>query len=128
LALKDLRGTSKRLMDNNLEIEMAEEASTPCPNRQLEEPPSGEPTHTRTRSNFSPFIGAVPRYPTVGKTPKATSIEEALEIARNLVIQAANLAKNNPTRQTSLLDLIEVFRDFTENSRVNKKNSIILGD
>ena len=68
-------------MDNNLEIEMAEEASTPCPNRQLEEPP--RPTHTRTRSNFSPFIGAVPRYPTVGKTLKATSIEEALEIARN---------------------------------------------
>ena len=126
LASKDLRGTSKRLMDNNPEIEMAEEASTPCPNRQPEEPP--RPTHTRTRSNFSPFIGAVPRYPTVGKTPKATSIEEALEIARNLVIQAANLAENNPTRQTSLLDLVEVFRDFTENGRVNKKNSTILGD
>ena len=126
LASKDLRGTSKRLMDNNPEIEMAEEAPTPCPNRQPEEPP--RPTHTRTRSNFSPFIGAVPRYPTVGKTPKATSIEEALEIARNLVIQAANLAKNNPTRQTSLLDLVEVFRDFTENGRVNKKNSTILGD
>ena len=126
LASKDLRGTSKRLMDNNPEIEMAEEASTPCPNRQPEEPP--RPTHTRTRSNFSPFIGAVPRYPTVGKTPKATSIEEALEIAGNLVIQAANLAENNPTRQTSLLDLVEVFRDFTESGRVNKKNSAILGD
>ena len=84
LALKDLRGTSKRLMDNNLEIEMAKEASTPCPNRQLEEPP--RPTHTRTRSNFSLFIRAVLRYPTVGKTPKATSVKEALEIARNLVI------------------------------------------
>ena len=33
LASKDLRGTSKRLIYNNLEIEMAKEASTPCPNR-----------------------------------------------------------------------------------------------
>ena len=113
-------------MDNNLETKTAKEASTPCPNRQLEEPP--RPTHNRTRSNFSPFIRAVPRYPIVGKTLKATSIKEALEIARNLVIQAANLAKNNLTRQTSLLDLVEVFRDYTKNGRINKKNSTILGD
>ena len=112
-------------MDGNLEVEM-EGSSTPCPSRQPEEPTI--PTHTRTRSNFSPFIGVIPRYPLVGKTPKAASIEEALEIARNLVIQAANLAENNLTRQTSLLDLVEVFRDFTENGRVNKKNSSILGD
>ena len=103
-----------------------EGASTPCPSRQPEEP--SIPTHTRTRSNFSPFISVIPRYPLVGKTPKAASIKEALEIARNLVIQAANLAENNPTRQTSLLDLVEVFRDFTKSSRVNKKNSVILGD
>jgi hypothetical protein len=125
-ASKDLGGNSKRLMDIDQETERAEEAPTPCPNRQPEEPP--RPTHNRTRSNFSPFIGAIPRYPIVGKTPKATSIEEALEIARNLVIQAANLAENNPTRQSSLLDLVEVFRDYTENGRINKKNSAILGD
>ncbi|KAH7559020.1 hypothetical protein BM1_03957 [Bipolaris maydis] len=62
------------------------------------------------------------------RTPKATTVEEALEIARNLVIQAANLAENNPTQQTSLLDLVEVFRDYTETGRVSKKNSAILGD
>ena len=59
---------------------------------------------------------------------KVGVLEEALKIARNLVIQAANLAKNNPTQQTSLLGLVEIFRDFTENSKVNKKNSAILGD
>ena len=82
-ASKELGGQNKKLMDSNLEVEMGE-ASTPCPNRQVEEPP--RPTHARTRSNFSPFIRVTPRYPLVGKTPKATSIKEALEIARNLVI------------------------------------------
>ena len=65
------------------EIEMGE-AHTPCPTREPVEP--SRPTHNRTRSNFSPFIGVTPRYPLVGKTPKATTVEEALEIARNLVV------------------------------------------
>ena len=82
----------------------------------------------RTRSNFSPFRGATLRFSTQNRTPKATSVQEALEIARNLVIQAANLAENNPTQQTSLLDLVEVFRDYTETGRVSKKNAAILGD
>ncbi|KAH7559026.1 hypothetical protein BM1_03963 [Bipolaris maydis] len=68
------------------------------------------------------------KYREKNRTPKATTVEEALEIARNLVIQAANLAENNPTQQTSLLDLVEVFRDYTETGRVSKKNSAILGD
>ena len=87
-------------------------------------------THGRTRSNFSPFISLTLRNPfsSQNRTLKAATVEEALEIARNLVIQAANLAENNPTQQTSLLDLVEIFRDFTENGRVNKKNSAILGD
>ena len=67
-----------------MDIKGAIEAPTPYPNRQLEEP--SRPNYNRTRSNFSPFIGAIPRYPIVGKTPKATTIKEALEIARNLVI------------------------------------------
>ena len=101
-ASKEIRGVNKRVMDNNsdtapeeMEVEVMEieESSTPCPIRQ-EEPPKH--THTRTRSNLSPFVGVIPRY-YIGKTPKASSIEEALEIARNLVIQAANLAENNPT-------------------------------
>ena len=71
-------------MDIDYETEGAEEAPTPCPNRQPEEPP--RPPYNRTRSNFSPFIGAILRYPIVEKTPKATTIKKALEIARNLVI------------------------------------------
>ncbi|KAH7553336.1 hypothetical protein BM1_08309 [Bipolaris maydis] len=88
------------------------------------------PTHTRTRSNFSPFIGSTLRNPfaSQNKTPKATTVEEALEIARNLVVQAASLAESNPSQQTSLLDLVEVFRDYTETGRVSRKNAAILGD
>lgn len=82
----------------------------------------------RTRSNFSPFRGATLRFSTQSRTPKAISVQEALEIARNLVVQAANLAENNPSQQTSLLDLVEVFRDYTETGRVSKKNAVILGD
>ncbi|KAH7548755.1 hypothetical protein BM1_10921 [Bipolaris maydis] len=83
---------------------------------------SPEKTRTHRRSTLrNPFSSQ-------NRTPKATTVEEALEIARNLVIQAANLAENNPTQQTSLLDLVEVFRDYTETGRVSKKNSAILGD
>ena len=85
----------------------------------------------KRRANFSPFVGSTLRGPftsTQNRTLKASSVQEALKIARNLVVQAANLAENNPTQQTSLLDLVEVFRDYTENGRVNKKNSAILGD
>ena len=125
-ASKDLEGENRR--SRTMEPSQEEmEISTPCPPRENPTEPL-RPTHTRTRSNFSPFIRTIPRYLIVGKTLKATSVEEALEIARNLVIQAANLAENNPTQQTSLLDLVEVFRDYTKTSRVNKKNSAILGD
>ena len=99
----------------------------PPKKRQADFSPEAIQPSTRTRCNFSPFKGATLRNP-FNRTPKATSVQEALEMARNLVIQATNLAENNPTEQTSLLDLVEVFRDYTETGRVNKKNSAILGD
>lgn len=99
----------------------------PQKKRQPDFSPEAIQPSTRTRCNFSPFKGATLRNP-FNRTPKATSVQEALEMARNPVIQAANLTENNPTEQTSLLDLVEVFRDYTETGRVNKKNSAILGD
>ena len=56
--------------------------------RQANFSPEKTRTHGRTRSNFSPFIGSTLRNPfaSQNRTPKATTIEEALEIARNLVI------------------------------------------
>ena len=57
--------------------------------------------------------------PASTRTPAAQSVSEALQIARNLVVQAANMATSH-TQQSQLLDLIEVFRDFTEQGRINK--------
>ncbi|KAF2726661.1 hypothetical protein EJ04DRAFT_571066 [Polyplosphaeria fusca] len=51
--------------------------------------------------------------PSSTKTPLANTAKEALQIAQNLVVQACNLT-TAPEEQTKLLDLLEVFRDFTE--------------
>ena len=58
-------------------------------------------------------------------TPIATSAEEAIAIARNMVIQASSLVTCTK-KQSQLLDLLEVFRDFTENGRVNKHGLSVL--
>ena len=42
-----------------------------------------------------------------------------------MVIQASNLADTHE-EQTRLLDLLEVFRDFTENNRINKHGVSVL--
>ena len=127
----EMETTQPATPTQNLETSSIFEIPIPPPNkRQANFSPEKTRTHGRTRSSFSPFIGSTLRNPfsSQNKTPKATTVEEALEIARNLVIQAANLAENNPTQQTSLLDLVEVFRDYTETGRVSKKNAAILGD
>ena len=127
----EMEATQPATPTQNLETSSIFEIPILPPNkRQANFSPEKTRTHRRTRSNFSPFIGSTLRNPfsSQNRTPKATTVEEALEIARNLVIQAANLAENNPTQQTSLLDLVEVFRDYTETGRVSKKNSAILGD
>ncbi|KAH7563658.1 hypothetical protein BM1_00705 [Bipolaris maydis] len=127
----EMEATQPATPTQNLETSNIFEIPILPPNkRQANFSPEKTRTHRRTRSNFSPFIGSTLRNPfsSQNRTPKATTVEEALEIARNLVIQAANLAENNPTQQTSLLDLVEVFRDYTETGRVSKKNSAILGD
>jgi hypothetical protein len=47
------------------------------------------------------------------------SEKECIEQVRNLVAKASVLAISTE-RKTQLLDLLEVFRDFTEKERVNK--------
>jgi hypothetical protein len=51
--------------------------------------------------------------------PEPRTAEEALAMARNLIVKATALTLL-PEKQTLLLDFLEVFRDFTENGRVNK--------
>jgi hypothetical protein len=51
--------------------------------------------------------------------PEPKTAEEALAMARTLIVKATALTLI-PEKQTLLLDFLEVFRDFTENSRVNK--------
>ncbi|KAF2633551.1 hypothetical protein BU25DRAFT_298191, partial [Macroventuria anomochaeta] len=58
-------------------------------------------------------------------TPTAHTAKEAISIARNMVTQASKLADTHE-EQTRLLDLLEVFRDFTENNRVNKHGVSVL--
>ena len=56
--------------------------------------------------------------------PKANSAEEAIDMARHLVIQASLLTTG--TEHKLLLDLLEVFRDYTEKNRVNNHGLAVL--
>jgi phosphoribosylformylglycinamidine (FGAM) synthase-like enzyme len=57
----------------------------------------------------------------------AESEKECIERARNLVAKASVLAVSTE-RKTQLLDLLEVFRDFTEQGRVNKHGLSVLAN
>ncbi|KAF1934871.1 hypothetical protein EJ02DRAFT_309788, partial [Clathrospora elynae] len=57
--------------------------------------------------------------------PVAKSAKEAIAIARTMVIQATSMATSTQ-EQSQLLDLLEVFRDFTENGRVNRHGLSVL--
>jgi hypothetical protein len=48
--------------------------------------------------------------------PVASSAQEAISIARDMVLQASTLAETNQ-EQTKLLDLLEIFRNYTETGR-----------
>jgi hypothetical protein len=54
--------------------------------------------------------------------PVVHTAQEAIYIARDMVLQASTLAETNQ-EQTKLLDLLEVFRDFTETGRVAREES-----
>ncbi|EMD97939.1 hypothetical protein COCHEDRAFT_1209700 [Bipolaris maydis C5] len=53
-----------------------------------------------------------------------------VEVQRTQGTQESSRPRDStpPSTQTSLLDLVEVFRDYTKTGRVNKKNAAILGD
>jgi hypothetical protein len=57
----------------------------------------------------------------------AESEKECIEQARNLVAKASVLAVSTE-RKTQLLDLLEAFRDFTEQGRVNKHGLSVLAN
>ena len=52
--------------------------------------------------------------------PVASSAQEAISIARDLVLQASTLAETNQ-EQTELLDLLKVFKDFIETGLVARE-------
>ena len=60
----------------------------------------------------------------LASVPNAQSAEEAVDMARRLVIQATLLTTG--TEHNLLLDLLEVFRDYTEKNRVNNHGLAVL--
>jgi hypothetical protein len=52
--------------------------------------------------------------------PVASSAQEAISIARDMVLQASTLAETNQ-EQTKLLDLLEIFRNYTETGRTPRE-------
>lgn len=57
--------------------------------------------------------------------PTISTVTEGIQLARNALVQAANISTSNE-QQTQLLDLIEIFRNFTETGRVKKPETAIL--
>jgi hypothetical protein len=52
--------------------------------------------------------------------PDVQTVKEAIRIARSMVLQASTLAETNQ-EQTKLLDLLEIFRNYTETGRVARE-------
>lgn len=72
------------------------------------------PTLEAGQSNKTPRIS-----PNNSKTPRGLILE-----ARDLIVQACTLEKSRD-EQSKLLDLLEVFREFTEKGRLQSASSII---
>jgi hypothetical protein len=85
------------------------------------------PDTVRPPPVFNPFqfVAAHPAPTAIRPALSAVTEEECILKARDLVVQASTLATSTK-RKTQLLDLLEVFRDFTESGRVNKHGLSIL--
>jgi hypothetical protein len=85
------------------------------------------PTDRPTRRNRKRGPGSSPDHPS--KEPRiasqpASSAREAVLQARDLIIQACSLASSRE-EQSKLLDLLEVFREYTEKGRLKAASTII---
>lgn len=90
----------------------------PAPIQKINHPTSSNP---RKRARKVSFHGAFQplQDPT---TPK-----EAIQMALGLIIKAADMyGNNNSAERTKVLNLMEIFRDYTETGRVNNKTTDIL--
>ena len=54
-----------------------------------------------------------------------TTLKQAISLARDLVVQASQLAQTNDKKER-LLNLLEFFREFTENKRLNRQGLSII--
>jgi hypothetical protein len=89
--------------------------------------------HKRTNASRNPTPDTVRQPPSLNSfhfdtthlASTATTEEDCILKARDLVVQASCLATSTK-RKTQLLDLLEVFRDFTESGRVNKHGLSVL--
>ena len=97
--------------------------------RKRPTPLSSQQQRSPTSGNF--FFGPTPGNHVFSSAPEATlnpnvhSVPEAIQLVRNVLVQAANMSQSQQ-EQTNLLDLLEVVRDFTETGRVRKQESAIL--
>ena len=53
------------------------------------------------------------------------AIKEKIQAARQLIVEAASLSKTDPEEQTRLLDLVEVFREYTERKPLSSATKTI---
>jgi hypothetical protein len=67
-------------------------------------------------------IGRLDKAPRLSNTPKTA--RDAILQARDLLIQACSLASSHK-EQSKLLDILEVFREYTENGRLQTASTII---
>ena len=85
------------------------------------------PTDCPIRRNRKRGPGSSPDHPS--KEPRiasqpASSAREAILQARDLIVQAYSLALSRE-EQSKLLDLLEVFREYTEKGRLKAASTII---
>ncbi|EDU45988.1 predicted protein [Pyrenophora tritici-repentis Pt-1C-BFP] len=109
---------------DEMELE-GEQSPLATPTNQPTQPISFEiPIQLNKRqANFSPEIAYRTRNPFQNNNaakPVAKNAEQAIYWARDLILQASTMAQTHIS-QNKILELLDVFRDYTETGRVTNK-------
>lgn len=112
------------------------EFETPEPNQpevQMEDAQTATPIQAPTRKRTR---AASPIQPPIQPTfqfqasppiefPQYSTIQQCIYAAQGLIQKAAQLARPSPAENSRLLDLLEVFREYTQKGRLPATSSII---
>ncbi|EDU44820.1 predicted protein [Pyrenophora tritici-repentis Pt-1C-BFP] len=113
-------------LENDIQMGIEEDQTPATPTQTQPNPPERlVPIMNKRPALFSPVYDRTGRNPfqkNDSDKPTAKDPEQAIQWARNLILQAS-IMTNSYEEQNKLLELLDVFRDYTEKGRVTNQIS-----